>query len=400
MINCKISYKGFDKKIFLGNSLFSNKEKGSYKISLNDLVNSIFCAGDFRTRTISEGGKKITVAITGEFEHTDEEVFSSVGKIILGECKFWNDKESAYFFTLFMPTDDKGNSGGTAYYNSFAIFQSPDVKLADGILQTISHEYLHKWLGTTLMNPGPDESHKWFSEGFTDYYSLKILYTIGILSKDDYLKQLNKNIMEYYLSPKFKSANSEIIGKYWSDENWRLLSYRRGLSIAFMLDSKVMENKTSSLDDLIRTLYHQSAPSMLFSDSLFNNLVIRFTAKDVLAAISEANNGHNELLTSQLLSNKIYPVAIKEVSRFEMGFDLKQSITAKTIVGLRPGSNAEKAGLKENMKITSLNYKSNSQSPVTVGVIENGEKKLITYIPIAAESIQAPQIAINQDLAE
>lgn len=393
-IICKFSYKGFEADAFIGNSLFANKSSWEGTISLDDLMNSIFCAGNFRHKTISLGKQKLTIAVTGQYGFSDDMLFSSVTKIITDERKFWNDQGSPFYFTLLMPTDDKDHYGGTAYTNSFSIFQSPDVTLTGGTLQTISHEYFHTWLGRSLKMPAPQESFKWFSEGFTDYYSLKILFAAGIITKADYEKQLNLKVRIYYLSAKFNTGSDEIVGKYWKSDDWRLLSYGRGLAIALMLDTKIIGNKTGSLDDLMRLLYQKSKPGLQFSKKLFDSVVVQFADKDALLAVNKANEGINDLLTSELLKNKIFPMSMKTVSKsYDVGFDISQSKKSGKITGLMAGSSAAMAGVKENMKFLSFSYKSGSPEPATVVIVdEAGVKRAVSYTPLSTGSTNIPQI--------
>jgi len=397
-ISCKLLYEGFAAGDFLGNSLFADKNSWEGTISLDELMNSIFCGGNFRHKTISLGRQKLTVAVCGQFTFSDETFYAAVEKIVMGERQFWNDAGPPYYFTLLMPTGDQESYGGTAYTNSFSIFQSPDVKLTGGTLQTISHEYFHSWLGRGLKMPAPQESYKWLSEGFTDYYSMKILFNAGIISKADYEKQLNLKLRGYYLSAKFNSGSGDVVGKYWESDDWRLLSYGRGLAIALMLDVKIMERKAGSLDDLMRTLYQESKPRLTFSMDRFDSLIAQAGGKEALLAMDKANAGNNDLLTGELLKNRIFPMAMKTVTNsYDMGFDILQSKKNRKITGLMAGSSAAMAGIKENMKFLSFRYQSGRTEPATVVVMDDaGVKRDISYMPLPTGSNSIPQILIMQ----
>ena len=73
----------------------------------------------------------------------------------------------------------------------------------------------------------------------------------------------------------------------------------------------------------------------------------------MLDAVKGAIQGKNEMLTNALLSNKTYKTSQLPVHQiFDEGFDVVTSTKEKKIIGLKPGSNAEKAGLRENMPFT------------------------------------------------
>jgi predicted metalloprotease with PDZ domain len=149
-IKCRLIYSGFAKDDFIGNSFFANTKAGNFTVGLDDLLNSVFCAGKFRSKTLSVNGKELVIAIAGKPAFSDEEAFSNISKIILEERKFWKDKGPDYYFTLFMPLYDKDNTGGTAHYHAFSLFQSADLGMEGNLLPMIAHEYFHNWLGLGL----------------------------------------------------------------------------------------------------------------------------------------------------------------------------------------------------------------------------------------------------------
>jgi predicted metalloprotease with PDZ domain len=398
LLTCKISYKGFSSNDFIGNSYFSNDSTARFTTTLRDLRNSVFCGGNFRSKVIPIGNHKIVVAITGQYGFTDEEAYTSLSKIIIGEREFWKDKSVPYFFTVLLATQKPGSTGGTAFYNSFALFQSTNIKLSAGMLYTMSHEYFHTWLGSGLDVPQPFELYQWFSEGFTDYYSYKIQYVTGLLSRSDFLNLINKKIRDYYLSPYFTLDNQQSIGHYWESSAHRDLSYRRGLAIAFALDNKLQLTNPAGLDDLLREFYKECKPKMVFDKSKFDQLVLKYTNSATLAAIDSANKGKNDGLTNLLTTSGHYKAETAVIGKvFDLGFDYEASRKAKKIVGLKPGCNAEKAGLTENTDLAGgfSFWFNDAEKPAKVQVINNGEKKWIEFMPAAPADIKVPQVKVE-----
>jgi len=397
-LTCKISYKGFSSDDFIGNSFFSNDSTARFKTTLGNLRNGVFCGGKFRSKEIQLSNQKIVVAITGQYAFTDEDAYTNISKIMISEREFWKDKSAPYFFTVLLATKSPGNSGGTAHYNSFCLFQSSNIKLTEGVLYTMSHEYFHTWLGQGLKMPQPNELYKWFSEGFTDYYAYKMQYVTGLLSQSDFLNRINKKLKDYYLSHYFTLDNQQLIGRYWENSGLKDLSYCRGLAIAFALDNQIKINNSGSLDDLLREFYKESKPEMVFSKLKFDQLVLKYTNTATLAAIDSANTGVNDGLTKILPNSGHYKTEFVIIDKvFDIGFDFEASKKAKKIVGLKPGSNAEKAGLAENMDITNgfSFWPNDAEKPAKVQVINNGEKKWIEFMPAAPANIKVPQVKIE-----
>jgi len=397
-IRCRLAYKRFNKDEFIGNSFYANKRDGRFTVSLSDLRNSIFCAGKFRSKTINLNGHQLVIALTGTPAFTDDKAFSSISRIILAERHFWNDAGPNYYFITFLPLYDQGNTGGTAYYHAFSLFQSAGLGIYGNLLPMIAHEYFHNWLGLGLKMPEPDEPYKWFSEGFTEYYSYKVLWQTGVFSKADFLSKINAYLKDYFLSPYFNMPSQQLTGRYWESSELKLLSYRRGFVLAYLLDTRIAEKGHKSLDDLLRELYARSAPSMTFSNELFSALALSYSDRYTLNAIDRANAGDNEPLTHLLFAGANYHTDTLKVEKmFDLGFDFQASKAAGKVKGLEAGSNAAKAGLAENMPLTDKYsiWFNNTDEPAKIGVVNNGKELLIEYIPVIEVDRRIPQIGMS-----
>ena len=396
-IHCRLSYEGFSKDDFIGNSFYANATEGKFTVSQENLLNAVFCAGKFRSKTTKVAGHRIVVALTGKLAFSDDTAFSSITNIIRAERRFWNDKGPDYYFTLFLPLYDQGNTGGTAHYHAFSLFQSVGLDLKSNLLPMIAHEYFHNWLGLGLKMPEPDEPYKWFSEGFTEYYSFKILFQTGLISKDEFLSRINGYLKDYYLSPYFNMAAQKLIGRYWESSELKLLSYRRGLILAFLIDSRIREKSYGSLDDLLRDLYRESSPSMIFSNVLFSRLIRSYCGPSTAMAVDKANDGDNNRLTALLFGGRLYQADSLQVDKvFDLGFDWQASRKAGKITGLEVESNAAKAGLVSGMKLTDRLsvWFNNTRKPAVIGVEQDGKEKVIEYIPVLQVDKIIPQMKV------
>jgi len=396
-IECQLRFKGFSKNDFIGNSYFQGNSQKKFITTLKDLRNSIFCGGNYRHKEFTINKNKIVIALSGNFLFDDEDYFSAVSKIIIAEKKFWSDFSTPYFFTMLLPMEDKGNSGGTAHYNSFSAFQSNNLPLERGLEYIISHEFFHTWIGQGLRMPEPEELYKWFQEGFTDYYAYKNLRNIRLLTENAFENKLNQILISYYLSSNFATANKELIGNYWKDPSLKQLSYQRGLTIAFLIDEYLSKNKTTSLDDFMRELYSSSKPNLIFSKKLFDQLLSRYGASELQKIIDEVNNGNNFSLSQSLKQNNNYVIKDSIVEKkFDLGFNFTESKNQKKIVGLKSTSNAALAGLKEGMDMTGFSFSNNdTEKTAKIQVLIDGEKKWIEFLPVENINQLVPQIVLT-----
>ena len=396
LLDCRVTYRGFPTKDFLGNSFFAESKSRRFQASIADLRNSIYCAGDYRFRKMTTSQHKtILIAIRGRFAFRDEEVYRTVGSILLYERNFWKDRDDPYFFTVLQVMPGNNSTGGTGFLHSFAMFQSASLPFNPQMSWLIAHENFHTWLGQRMAMPEPEELSKWFSEGFTDYYAYKVLHDTHLLTDQDFVAKLNEIIQTYYLNPFFNTPNSGIIGKYWSDANIKQLSYQRGTLIAFLLEQSLFRSHFT-LDSLLRKVYKQSAPGFVFSKVLFDRLVNTYAGSRLLAVIDSTNNGNNEPLTKAMLA--LTNPAMRQLTIdkiFDLGFDLSASTETHRINSVRKGSTAEKAGLRDGQSFTggvSIYYNDLSK-PAKVQLLVDGKKQIVEFFPVRDTVIRIPQIA-------
>jgi len=104
-ISCKISYGGFSNGDFKGNSFFINKDGGNFIVSHHDLMNSLFCAGNYNTKTIKIGDHQIIMAELGTQIQSGERAFSAVSKVILKQKDFNKNDVPDYYLVILLPID-------------------------------------------------------------------------------------------------------------------------------------------------------------------------------------------------------------------------------------------------------------------------------------------------------
>ncbi|MFP3017723.1 MAG: hypothetical protein ACEY3E_02190 [Candidatus Tisiphia sp.] len=91
------------------------------------------------------------------------------------------------------------------------------------------------WIGNTLIKEKEETLYKWFTEGFTQYFTDKINLTNGIVTFEEYLGNYNKILQKYYTSPYLLFDNETISKLYWDNALASELPYDRGYIIASVL---------------------------------------------------------------------------------------------------------------------------------------------------------------------
>lgn len=169
--------------------------------------------------------------------------------------------------------------GGLEHLNSTSVITSRGVYEDAGkyltFLGLISHEYFHLWnvrriRPQALMEFNYEEENYtdllWVAEGFTSYYDDLILHRAGLMTQDQYLNKVSRNITrsENKQGRKVQSlreASFDAWIKYYrpneNSPNSTISYYTRGAVVSTLLDMKIIEatKGKKSLDDVLRTLY-------------------------------------------------------------------------------------------------------------------------------------------------
>ena len=162
------------------------------------------------------------------------------------------DKYSVFLFTDTM-------SDGGAFQNSFAMRVATPISPADRIIwaHTLGHEIMHLWIGAGAIHGAEPDDIYWFTEGFTDYLTLKLMYQAGLMD-EAMLKQRIANIVRRYEIAKRRSPGTSLAdaGKNKGD-NWELI-YGGGSMVALVLDATVSAENSDMFRNMMRDLYDRS----------------------------------------------------------------------------------------------------------------------------------------------
>ena len=119
---------------------------------------------------------------------------------------------------------------------------------------------LHTWIPNRigLMPPEqPAEAREyWISEGFTDYYAMRMLVAAGVWSPTEFTAYLNRTLARYAASPVRTAPDTRIAADFWSNYDVQQLPYYRGMLFATLLDQRLRKKSAgrSSLDDVMHAM--------------------------------------------------------------------------------------------------------------------------------------------------
>ena len=282
---------------------------------------------------------------------------------------------------------ERGSSfQGTGLTNSFATSVSNNTETElDQLLYLFNHELMHNWIGHTIENES-EEAQYWFSEGFTEYYTVKNIASNGIGGKDwgYFIEYLNETIRLLETSPVRGEPNSAITYEtFWGSRDYEKLPYRRGMLFAFYLDQQIraVSDKTKSLDNLMRDLLEEVRRSgARLNSGLFLEKARPYLVED-LAPFFEAHIEQGvplpleDLFTSQGLE---YTIGAEV---FDLGFEFDPDRVQ--VQSVDTASVAYATGLREGDRVVSRSiYMGSTTKEVELVVLRDGKRVPIQYLPV------------------
>lgn len=243
---------------FVVHNSYGDATNQTLQVTKEDLYSSIFVAGDFKRYTFRIKGKKVHFLARGTWEHfTADDVYKLLKQTIRNQRDFWKDySDSTYTVTLMDIYTPGGSSvGGTNLTKSFATYCSGNKYTTfDRIKYLYNHELMHNWVGKKIINADAERQY-WFSEGFTDYYTYKMMLKNGQITLAKFVDMLNKRVFRTHYTSKVKAMPNDSLTykRYWGNYAYQQLPYNRGSLYAFLLDTQIKQKtkQRKSLDNLM-----------------------------------------------------------------------------------------------------------------------------------------------------
>ncbi len=398
-----IEWKGFSKGWTVANSFATAKRKQKFQAKLSELRSAIFVAGDFRLTATKAKGNGVNIAIRGQWQFKDAELAEMIRRVIETERDFFADHSQKYYLVTLVQTDEGPNAfsfGGTGLTDSFALFATPNATV-DRIRGLLAHEYAHNWIpGKLGRMPETEQALYWFSEGFTEFYTYKLLFRGGLITPAEFASAYNELIREYYMLPVRSASNDRVVKDFWTDRNVQRLPYLRGFLFATNLDAEIRSSSggKSSLDDAVRELFAASkvTPQPLSFESLgslFSKHLSRDASSDMKRYLMD---GEVIVPRADGLGSRFMQESV-QMPVFELGFDFDKFAKDRIVADINPNSSAYAAGLRNGQKRNggvSIAF-GDTTKEVELKVKDDEGEKTIKYLPIARERFVIPQYKVH-----
>lgn len=260
-----VTFEGCDGEGRAAACSFGAGPQVAVETTLDAFCHSIFIGGAARLHRRHIDGHELLFALTGRHGFADDELVELAERIIRMERDFFADRGDPRFVITLVLEPGKSprtSMGGTGLTQSFALFLSPGYTLKPGsddrarIAGLLAHEHLHHWNGGVVHLRDPEGHAYWFSEGFTDFFTRRLLVRSGLWSVAEWIGAWNDCFAAFAANPLREAPAAQIAAEFWSSPAASQLPYQRGAIVAALLDRELRAQGDSggmaSLDEFMR----------------------------------------------------------------------------------------------------------------------------------------------------
>ncbi len=372
-------------------------------LTLGQARASISVGGDYRI--VSNPSDGLRVAIRGDWEFADEQFLASVARITQGHRRFWKDADAPFLVSmtnLVIPEPGQFSLGGTGLEDAFAFFATPNVD-ERRIARLLAHEALHTWIPSRIGNlPATDEAADyWLSEGFTEFYTARLMVKEGSWSPQEFAVDLNEMLAAYAVSPGRALPNARVVSDFWKDSHIQQLPYQRGRLVATLWDAQLRASSEQNFDDLVHAMRDRAkAGSELTAVALF-----REVAAEMGLDVADGLREHIESGVPIVLPEKLFTpcgnIVTRQVPEFHRGFDIDATSANQNIIsGTDPDSPAHAAGLRDGMKLLrrAAGEIGNAAIEIEYVVLDGDQERSIRYLPRGKGGYDLQSLQLDPEL--
>ena len=350
----------------------------------SDVRNALFTGGDMSTRTFEVEGQPVLLAMHGAWSFPASEIVSEIQKILSAERNLWNDTAIPFYAIVIAPYENTvSGGGGSSFTNIFNLFladkQTPTAETAS----LIAHEAFHHWNPGGLGTVEETEQIAWFSEGFTSFYQDTVIERAGIIAPAGYLNRLNVTIKDYLLSPRLRASNADLGRMSPSDRFAQQEPYLRGAMIALWLSSEIDRQSSGqhTLTDLLLALRDERSKP-LTADRIFTT-VGRFVDGPTVARMRAFALDGVPVPVSPGSLGACVAFNDRPAWTFDLGFDTASLRPSGVVQGVRQGSNAYQAGVRDGQLLGGFSlWNGNAEREVTLTLREgDGRRERLSFLP-------------------
>ncbi|HVS08818.1 MAG TPA: hypothetical protein VMS76_03015 [Planctomycetota bacterium] len=373
-------------------------------LPLEDVLDSVFLAGEIELVHREVRGKRVLAAVAGDEWRFEPAAFAdAVASIAEFQRAFFDDDGDSFFLASLIPVGRtmtaRSHRHGMAFTQSFALRVPPRAAMDDDMRGLIAHELFHAWTRRALAPVEPTELPSWFSEGFTQFYAQRLLVRAGEIPASAWLSSLNDTLADYFSSAVRNAPNSAIYAGRLLDNDIFQLPYLRGEIVALLADRAIRRasQDRASLDDLMRAVVREARhEGKRFRAEDLLERIARLAGREYAETIRAIVERGDRPRLDPLLFEPCFELYTGSGGPFDPGFDLESSITDGTVRGVKEGSLAWKSGLRDGWELLSFQVVEGKEGREAIVQAQLEESLyLLHYPPLGECAVEVPQLRLR-----
>ncbi|WP_296597200.1 hypothetical protein [Phenylobacterium sp.] len=295
--------------------------------------------------------------------------------------------ETGGSYRVFVRQNPYLGTGGTGLARSFMFGYHPPAKpTVDSLQGLLAHEMAHTWPAMQ----GDHGETAWYSEGMAEYYSTVLSWRAKAITTERLVQTFNERADAYYSNPYVRATNPEAAKKFWTDPVAQTVPYGRGWLYLQQVDAQIREATAGkrSLDDIAKEIRRRQEAGQAYGVPVWLELVGKEIGADKAKAGYALMTGGGLLVPPANLYSPCLVVETHPVRPFQLGFARGSLNDDRTVRDLEPGSEAEKAGVRNGdviVETSDINAVRKDEALPLKLVLRRGESTTtVTYLPRGA----------------
>lgn len=375
-----------------------------------DLLDSVLVGGsDLDIVETEAAGGRIRIAVHGDWKFTPDQLSSLIGRIAETSSGFWGDRGEDFFVAVTpMVSPAGGAQYGVGLGDAFSLWSTTDVD-EPGLRHIVAHEHQHVWFPTRVggVRTGSDEPlDYWLSEGFTDFYTLRLLLRSGLWTPEEFVADYNRILKDYANSPVIGAPNSIMPVGFWEDPAVADLPYQRGLVLATLWDHRLRTTTSGAhdLDDVVLNMRVRASARPGQGNAVENlRLAYGHFGGSLDADFRDLVEAGRPVLLPADLFGDCARIVTSHVRAFDRGFDsARTNASGGVVTGVDPEGPAYAAGLRNGMRIIARigsGAEQDSRTELTYQVRDRQADKVIRYRPQGSRMVNLQEVMLKPGMS-
>ncbi|NOT09811.1 MAG: hypothetical protein HOP28_16585, partial [Gemmatimonadales bacterium] len=374
-------------------SSFGIERRQQVRTTRGGLRNALFVGGEWRLRSVEVRNRPVHVFVRGHFPFADSTFAAAMGGVVAAQRAFWSDDRFPSYLVALAPSN-RGTLGGTRYTDAMMLDADTLHAIDADMLALVSHESFHEWIGgRTVPADGLEGALKWFTEGVNDYYADRLLHDARLITDSAYAARTSSVLRDYTTSTYRDSSAAAVTRDYWTNGVANRLPYQRGrlLALAFDRELRRGSRRRVGIDAVVREVLKRTGAARL-TDSVIVAAVRSVAGSGAADTLRRWHGGASPLVVPPDALGPVFVQDSVDYLPFDPGFDLDASLRQRTVVAVRAGGPADRAGLRDGMTIAGVSvYRGQADREAIIQVRETTGIRDIRFLPAAEKPIRIPR---------